>query len=75
MITRLSSVGRGTTVRIVSIEAGMGLARRLMEMGMFIGSIVTVVEQSYGHVVVDVRGARFALGRGMANKIIVEVIK
>lgn len=75
MITRLSLVERGRVVRIVSIEAGMGLARRLMEMGMFVGSIVTVVEQSYGHVIVDVRGARFALGRGMANKIVVEVIR
>ncbi|MEM0003449.1 MAG: FeoA domain-containing protein [Thermoproteota archaeon] len=75
MITRLSLVEGGKVVRIVSIEAGIGLARRLMEMGMFIGSIVTVVEQSYGHIVVDVKGARFALGRGMANKIVVEVIE
>jgi Fe2+ transport system protein FeoA len=41
---------------------------------MFVGSTVTVVEQSFSHVIVDVRGARFALGRGMANKIIVEVL-
>ncbi|MBO3801858.1 MAG: FeoA domain-containing protein [Candidatus Brockarchaeota archaeon] len=74
-MTRLSLVEGGKVVRIVSIEAGIGLARRLMEMGMFIGSIVTVVEQSYGHIVVDVKGARFALGRGMANKIVVEVIE
>ncbi|MGB9806836.1 MAG: FeoA family protein [Thermoproteota archaeon] len=74
MITRLSLVERGRTVKIVSIDAGMGLARRLMEMGMFVGSTVTVVEQSFGHVIVEVRGARFALGRGMANKIVVEVI-
>lgn len=75
MITRLSLVERGRVVRIVAIEAGMGLARRLMEMGMVIGSTVTVVEQSFGHVIVEVRGARFALGRGMANKIVVEVIE
>ncbi|MGB9759238.1 MAG: FeoA family protein [Thermoproteota archaeon] len=74
MITRLSLVERGRTVKIISIDAGMGLARRLMEMGMFVGSTVTVVEQSFGHVIVEVRGARFALGRGMANKIVVEVI-
>lgn len=75
MITRLSFVERGRTVRVVSIEAGFGLARRLMEMGMLIGSVVKVVEQSYGHVIVEVRGARFALGRGMSSKIIVEVVE
>ncbi|NHV06584.1 MAG: ferrous iron transport protein A [Thaumarchaeota archaeon] len=73
-MTRLSLVESGKVVKIISIDAGMGLARRLMEMGMFVGSTVTVVEQSFGHVIVDVRGARFALGRGMANKIIVEVL-
>lgn len=74
MVTRLSLVESGKVVKIISIDAGMGLARRLMEMGMFVGSTVTVVEQSFSHVIVDVRGARFALGRGMANKIIVEVL-
>ena len=75
MITRLSFVERGRTVRVVSIEAGFGLARRLMEMGMLVGSVVKVVEQSYGHVIVEVRGARFALGRGMSSKIVVEVVE
>jgi len=74
MIVPLSYVERGKSARVVSIEAGFGLSRRLMEMGIFSGATINVVEQSFGHVVVEVKGARFALSRGIANKIMVEVI-
>jgi ferrous iron transport protein A len=68
----LSTVSSGKQVHIVSIEAGWGLQRRLVDMGLTPGLKVTVVRsQKSGSVVLDVRGSRLALGRGISHKIMV----
>jgi DtxR family Mn-dependent transcriptional regulator len=48
-----------------------------MEMGLTPGTVVTVVKSApfHGPVEVQVRGSRLALGRGMAERIVVEVDK
>jgi Fe2+ transport system protein FeoA len=52
-----------------------GFARRLIDMGLTPGAQVTVVKSApfHGPLEVLVRGSRLALGRGMAEKIVVEV--
>ena len=54
-----------------------GFHRRLMDMGLTPGTIVTVVKSApfHGPVEVRVRGSRLALGRGMAERIFVETSK
>jgi len=54
---------------------GWGFERRLMDMGLTPGTRVTVVKSApfNGPLEVLVRGSRLALGRGMAEKIFVEV--
>ena len=65
----------GKQVKVVSIDAGWGLQRRLADMGLTPGLKVRVVgSQRPGSVVLDVRGSRLALGRGVANKILVEPV-
>lgn len=69
----LTSVASGRRVRFVGIQAGCRLQNRLAAMGLVPGIEIEVVRNSVmGPVIVQVRGSRMALGRGMANKIFVE---
>lgn len=54
---------------------GWGFQKRLMDMGLTPGTRVTVVKSAplRGPIEVFVRGSRLALGRGMAERIFVEV--
>jgi len=68
----LSNVKAGQKVRVVSIDAGRGLAGRLLAMGIIPNSeIAMLTESSSGPVVIEVKGSKVMLGRGMAQKIIV----
>jgi ferrous iron transport protein A len=70
----LSAAPNGKCVQIVSIDAGWGLRRRLADMGLTPGLSVRIVgSQRPGSVVLDVRGSRLALGRGISHKIMVKV--
>jgi Fe2+ transport system protein FeoA len=72
---QLSSVSSGKQVQILEIDAGWGLQRRLADMGLTPGLNVRVIgSQRPGSVVLDVRGSRLALGRGISHKIMVRTI-
>lgn len=71
----MAMVPPGRIVRIISIEVkGRGAYRRLLELGMIPGSTVRVVSNTLGPVVIEKDGARFAIGRGHALRIIVEIV-
>ena len=62
---------RGRVVGVVG--GGMNLRMRLLQMGITPGALVEVVDNhGRGPVLVRVRGTVIALGRGVAEKIIVE---
>ena len=56
---------------------GWGFEKRLMDMGLTPGTRVTVVKSApfHGPLEILVRGSRLALGRGMAERIFVEINK
>lgn len=60
-------------LKVVGISGGLNLRRRLEFMGINIGSVIEK-QFSYGNgpVVVKVMNSTLAIGRGMAEKIIVE---
>lgn len=69
LMTRVSA---GVTVKLVSLSAGWGLQRRLADMGLTPGVAIKIISSGRpGQVVIEVRGSRIALGRGMAQKILV----
>jgi len=68
----LDELGEGRRGVIVDIVAGRGLRRRLLEMGFTPGTVVEVLLSNRGPILVYVRGAVVALGRGVARKIIVK---
>jgi len=56
-------------------ESDWGFEKRLMDMGLTPGTRVTVVKSApfHGPFEILVRGSRLALGRGMAERIFVEI--
>jgi Fe2+ transport system protein FeoA len=81
----LTALRDGQTGILTSIKAGPGRGRgkgwgfekRLMDMGLTPGTKVTVVKSApfHGPLEILVRGSRLALGRGMAERIFVEIEK
>jgi len=80
----LTALRDGESGIITSIKAGRGrggggrgwgFKKRLMDMGLTPGTRITVVRSApfRGPLEVSVRGSRLALGRGMAERIFVEI--
>ena len=71
-IKPLSLIKAGRTVRLVAVDAGRGLKNRLASMGVLPNVEITVVSNGHaGPFVINVKGSKVVLGRGMANKIMV----
>ena len=64
----------GERVRLVKINAGEKLVCRLGSMGLTPGVEMRVLQDSGGPKTVCVRDSRIALGKGVAHKILVELI-
>lgn len=75
-LTNLALMAPGDSGRITVLTAGLGLVRRLEEIGIRAGQAVTKVSGMplRGPVVVQVGGTRVALGHGMAKKVTVETV-
>ena len=71
----LDSVDIRRKARVILIEGGHGVWSHLNTLGIHIGDWLTVVERApfRGPVLVEVNGTRVAIGRGIANKVKVEV--
>ncbi len=71
----LSLLPPGSRGRIVSVDAGHGLRRRLLSMGFMPGQEIRVLQVVGGVVLVRLGSSSttVALCRGMAQKILVEV--
>jgi len=64
----------GAIVRIVRIYAGKGLTQRLMELGLTNGAELRILKNDVGPLLLHVRGVTIALGRGVASKVLVEIV-
>ena len=71
-IQPLSEIRSGHKARIVAIEAGRGLSNLLASMGFVSDVEIKVISNGHpGPFVINVKGSKVMLGRGMANKIMV----
>ena len=69
----LSKTKIGETVRLVAIEGGTQIRRRLADLGLNTGMTVQIINSiSDGPMILSVKDSRLAIGRGMAEKIIVD---
>jgi len=79
----LTALKAGETATVVSIDTFSGkgcgkrwkFEKRLMDMGLTPGTKVTVVKSApfHGPIEILVRGSRLVLGRGVAERVLVEV--
>lgn len=70
----LALVPSNATVVVVDVRGGMGIRHRLAELGFVPGTLVKVVNSvGRGPIIVEVRGARFGICRGLAKKILVQL--
>ena len=70
-ILPLTLMPEGTEGRIIRINAGRGLARRLTEMGFTENAMVKILRSDRGCLIVTMGGCRYALSKGIAMKIMV----
>lgn len=65
----------GQNAILKDISWDMKIKRKLYDMGMTPGTPVSMISaSSRGPVILDVRGSRLALGRGISEKIDVELV-
>jgi ferrous iron transport protein A len=75
-ITPLTSLPYEREAKIVRFEGGYGLQHKLRVMGVREGHTIKIVSRQplRGPLTVEVNGGQITLGRGLAQKIMVEMI-
>ncbi len=69
----LSRIDQGEEVILIDIDGGRGLRSKLYSMGLVPGITLKILNRNgSGPVMIAVKDSRLAIGRGMAEKIIVE---
>lgn len=72
----LSRAAAGERVRVVEITGGLGMFHRLTGMGLRVGAVLRRQNaDGVGPIIVSIGPTRLALGRGMAERVIVEEVK
>lgn len=72
-MTRLTSIKSGNKAILISVEGGRSAEKRLLDMGLIPGEEIKIINNSgIGPLTVNLKGARVALGHGLASKIIVK---
>lgn len=67
----LTMVETGTPNTIKKVGGKEETKRFLENLGFVVGGIVTVISENSGNVIVNVKDSRIAIGKDMANKIMV----
>ena len=63
----------GRPLTVVGFRGGPGMQRRLADMGLPPGTELKLISRdNHGPVIIELRGSRLALGRGVAHHIIVK---
>ncbi len=72
----LNALSQGQSGLIGSLDGGRRFVSRLAALGFTPGAAITMM-RNYGHgpVIVAVRGAQIALGRGEANHILIQPLE
>jgi len=75
-MTALTRLTCGSRARVCSLPPQHGLAKRLCALGLTPGAEVRVLQnRGRGPLIVEVHGARLALGRGQADRVSVDSVE
>jgi len=67
----INIVAPGKRVEVLKLLGGCSFSKRLQEMGIVPGSVLDVVRNDGGPLMIGVGNARFALGRGIGDRVYV----
>jgi ferrous iron transport protein A len=70
----LAEMPAGQRVRITGHRGGRMLRARLLAMGLNLGREMEVLQNNRGLIIVGINGGRVALGRGISQKILAELV-
>ena len=73
--TSLLALQNGDSGRIAAIEGDSLLIRRMLSLGLRVGTVVNMVNHRGKGVVIQNAGTRVALGSGVAEKLLVEPLE
>jgi len=73
--TSLLSLQNGHSGRIASIEGDNQLVRRMLSLGLRVGTVVDMLKHRGHSVVIQNAGTRVALGPSIAEKLLVEPLE
>ncbi len=71
----LLTLKNGHSGRISSIEGGKKVVRRMLSLGLRVGTVVNMLNHRGKSVVIQNAGTRVALGPSMAEKLLVEPLE
>jgi len=75
LTTNLLKLENGRSGRIASIEGGKQMVRRMLSLGLRVGTVVNMLNHRGKSVVIQNKGNRVALGPGIAEKLLVEPLE
>jgi len=73
--TSLLAIKNGHSARISSIEGGKPMVRRMLSLGLRVGTVVNMLNHRGKSVVIQNAGTRVALGPGIAELLLVEPLE
>ncbi len=73
--TSLLSLKNGHSGRIAAINGGKIMVRRMLSLGLRVGTVVNVVNHRGKSVVIQNAGTRVALGPSIAEKLLIEPLE
>jgi len=73
-MTPLDQMEENQQVKVMEIHGGWGVRRRLGQLGIHPGDVITVVRYGafQGPILIQIHGSQVALGRGIASRILVK---
>ena len=77
MLIVLDQMSENKKARVLDIQGGWGIRRRLGQMGIHAGDIITMLRFGAfgGPILIEVHGFQVALGRQVASRITVEDVE
>lgn len=71
----LSMAASGEKMIVTEVRGGCGIRKRMADLGLNIGMDITIIQSDHqGPLLVDLKGTRYAIGRGLAHHIFVEPV-
>jgi len=75
-MSSLAQLLPGQSAKVISVEGGRGLKQRLQNLGIREGAVIKKERGmfAFGPIIVKAGSTQIALGRGMASKVVVELL-